>query len=250
MKERGIIFQGWGVRAIRNMKPGVWPAEAIDPALPIKWQTRRVVKWKPYEPTTNLRFGGLTLGHYCTGVPESGWVLRSRGGNSCWNDRTHPAHCPYGVPGDGLWVRETFQPILEDGLDSWEGTDWKTGQGYRIRYPATDPVEEYVDLRTDSLTSACKPSIHMPRWASREDLVVKEVRVERAQEITLEDCHAEGFPERFVPEYGQPGGAFMGMVDAAKWDFGLAWEDINGKRGFGWEANPWVWVVSYMRKAK
>jgi hypothetical protein len=202
VKERGIIFQGWGVRAIRNMKPGVWPAEAIDPALPIKWQTRRVVKWKPYEPTTNLRFGGLTLGHYCTGVPESGWVLRSRGGNSCWNDRTHPAHCPYGVPGDGLYVRETWA-CRGKHTDSQPICDITRNRAhFEIWYSSTCHGDDGKPLFNLDHLGKWRPSIHMPRWASREDLVVKEVRVER---VTWRSARFGAFGSRSTPSEASAG---------------------------------------------
>lgn len=218
MKERGSIFKGWGVKAIRNLQPGVWPAEAIDPALPIKWQTRRVVKGliKQNASPCNIRFH------------DGQWQQYGAGG--VWLD----LRCPYGVPGDGLWIRENFyvQPEI-----------WAQHHGPQpIHYAAdSDPktIEDYVQ----------KPSIHMPRWASRDDLVVKEVRVEQVQEISEEDAIAEGMyrdsPEGCYHNYSQPELPF----EWARTAFSQVWDDINYARGFGWEANPGVWVVSYMRKA-
>lgn len=88
MKEHPIIFTPANIRAILEGR---------------KTQTRRVAKWKPREAGLNLDAASLSVGYYHTGVPSSGFVLRSMGG-SCWNDRTYPLHCPYGVPGDRLVI--------------------------------------------------------------------------------------------------------------------------------------------------
>ncbi len=249
-KERGIIFKGWGVRAIRNMKPGVWPAEAIDPALPIKPMTRRtrdldVVNERP----DDWRFIGWA----------SKKELVARFSDTTADEPTVlDIKCPYGIPGDGLWVRETWK------YDDWteEGMPW-------IRYRADDVrsfidghkiPEEWADRLADIWADlsvdferkgrACdevwRPSIFMPRWASREDLVVKEVRIERVQEIgdvmkndIFASCAAEGYPHpldnksRFWIEW-----------------FVKVWDEINKARGFGWEANPWCFVISFMRLTK
>ena len=73
-----------------------------------------------------------------------------------------------------------------------------------------------------------RPSIHMPRWASRITLEVVNVRVQRLQEITHEDARCEGFDS----------------LDG----FALLWDRINEKRGYGWHTNPWVWVVDFSRR--
>jgi hypothetical protein len=84
VKERPILFSGPMVRAILEDR---------------KTQTRRVAKFVPREGV-NLAFTGLTPGNYCTGRIDSGWVLQSRGAGACWNERTAPLKCPYGLPGD------------------------------------------------------------------------------------------------------------------------------------------------------
>ncbi len=96
-KERPILFSDEMVRALLANR---------------KTQTRRIAKFKPYMPgqTLNLSFSGFDLGYYCTDVPSSGYVLRTRDGNGVWNDRTKPLHCPYGKVGDRLWVREAWTP--------------------------------------------------------------------------------------------------------------------------------------------
>ena len=137
--------------------------------------------------------------------------------------------CPYGVPGDRLWVRETWCHI---GSHSGPETCGKSVQDVRYR---ADRTEGYV----------WSPSIFMPRWASRITLEVTGVRVQRVQEISEEDAMAEG--------------AFLNVCDW--WEFGNGfrgektpigayrslWDTINFKRGFGWSVNPWVWVVEFRR---
>lgn len=211
IKERPILFSGPMVRAILDGR---------------KTQTRRVVKWKPREPGLNLNFSGLELGHYFTGRPASGWVLHSRDGNGCWNDRTWPAHCPHGQSGDRLWVRETWAPNYT-GLD-------RLPPHYRADLP---------DDRDAALTAnhafglmQWKPSIHMPRKLCRLVLEITGVRVERLQEISNADITAEGFTS------GE--GVWAGSMRAA---FFQLWDKLNSKRGYSWESNPWVWVLTFKR---
>ena len=149
---------------------------------------------------------------------------------------------PFGQAGDRLWVRETFQPLWA----TLEKPDWKTGEGYELGYPATDGISEYNDMENDEeLTIACKPSIHMPRWASRITLEVTEVRVERLQDISEKDAYAEGVLGE--PDYSWPSGApiFVHIPNFAR-----LWDSINGKprkngADISWAANPWVWVVKF-----
>ena len=128
------------------------------------------------------------------------------------------ADCPHGVTGDRRWVRESFQAAPGGGY--WYKAD------DRYDYPCP---EGYV--------SAWKPSTHMPRRASRILLEIASVRVERVQEISEEDIDAEGtwFPGK-RPENGDP-----------RLGFEMLWNLINAKRGFGWDVNPWVWVIEFKR---
>jgi hypothetical protein len=103
-------------------------------------------------------------------------------------------------------------------------------------------VEKYIYRATTPGTAydgSWKPSIFMPRHASRITLEIVNVRVERVKEISIEDCHAEGFRER----------AHSDELDQIydKVQFGLLWERLNAKRGYGWAENPWVWVLSFKR---
>ncbi|HFN7502179.1 TPA: hypothetical protein ACHGXE_002051 [Escherichia coli] len=200
MTERGMIFNGEMVRAILDGR---------------KTQTRRVVKFKPREPGLNLNFSGLKLGHYRTGDASGGYVLASRGAMGCWNDKTYPVHCPYGQPGDRIWVRETFSAV----------PDHDEPAGCSALLYAADGNGPY---------GKWTPSIHMPRWASRILLKITDVRVERLNSISEEDAKAEGGPtECCVIGYKH----FLG--------FRSLWKAIYGDES--WQANPWVWVIEFKR---
>lgn len=174
-----------------------------------KTMTRRVVKFKP--------------------IGYLGWVR---------NVFTHlfkladaplkEMKCPYGVPGDRLWVRETF---LDDG-ETKDRPQWI----YRAdneNYPRHEGQN-------------WKPSIFMPRAASRILLEVTDVRVERLQDITEEDARAEGVEPDVDAGYWK-GYIFPGVYDSAKKSFASLWQSINGLGS--WDQNPWVWVVSHLKES-
>lgn len=137
-----------------------------------------------------------------------GWPLFDASADGCGDVRVAS---PYGVAGDQLWVRET-----------WGFNPDHPGVIGRVCYRA-DPGHRYDGIKW-------KPSIHMPRLASRITLEVTEVRVERLQDISIADCIAEGIPR---------GGGIE------KREYRELWERINGASS--WDANPWVWVVSFRR---
>jgi hypothetical protein len=249
MKERPILFSAAMVRAILDGR---------------KTQTRRVAKFVPREAGLDLNFSGLEAGFYCTDVPSSGYVLRSRGGSSgCWNDRTYPLHCPYGKPGDRLWVRETWSPT--EDIDGRKLITYRAG-GTRL-VGADGKSIHHGEHRCAALVLHWRPSIHMPRWASRILLEVTEVRVQRLQEISNEDAAAEGVISCTVPESG---------CQCNRDAFRCLWDSINAKRGpkhirrreargkptdrweakaaaavsrrsYAWAANPWVWAVTFKK---
>lgn len=132
---------------------------------------------------------------------------------------------PYGKPGDTLWVRETWCPLNLD----YEAAPRNVlvppdGANVIVSYRA-----DHSDPRGDAKPLQWRPSIFMPRWASRITLRITEVKVERLQEMKREDAEAEG------------------IGDSPLWRpaFKQLWDSINAKRGYGWDANPWVWVVSF-----
>ena len=143
--------------------------------------------------------------------------------------------CPYGVPGDRLWVRETWIPVHHG---SYEVFDRKIGFGDRpaIVY-AADPGVGYHEV-WDNYKGKWHPSIFMPRWASRITLEITEVRVQRVQEISANDCLAEGIELGCVTSDCSP------KLEPA---YQRLWDSINAKRGYGWDKNPWVWCLSFRR---
>lgn len=196
MKERPILFKGEMVRAILSGQ---------------KTQTRRILK-PQIEP-----FGRDGQGFSWTKKKSS-----SSYGDWCTTgDLSDPRDlklfmskaCPYGKVGDRLWVRETFQT-------------WPDGYAYRADFsPATGVGDAHKPWR---------PSIFMPRVASRITLEITGVRVERLNEITRGDAMAEGCP---FPNMAQGD-------DPRKWYADL-WDSINGKGS--WDLNPWAWVVEFKR---
>lgn len=185
--------------------------------------------------------------------------------------------CPYGWPGDGLWVRENFRVL--NATPAWEsetesGTDGDDGAA-RVSYVADDAVRDIHDLsvRQDGVDESEQamrffqrykiiPSIHMPRWASRINLDIADIRVERLQDISEDDAKAEGVPEEYTYRNITPKmlTSYSSLVNAERavnppilqsWVHGYhrLWDEINGTTGpKSWNANPWVWVVTFKRR--
>jgi len=187
-RERPILFNGDMVRAILEGR---------------KTMTRRVMKHQPGE------------------VTAVGRPLFFQDGDT--GRRVSPK-CPYGQPGDHLWVRETFAD---------EAGDTRKYLGDHIYYRADG---DGVDLQDGFWT----PSIHMPRWASRITLEVTGVRVERLQDISEEDAQAEGAEPKLCTGY-----PYHNPPSTHTNGFCQLWESINGPGS--WDANPWVWVVEFRR---
>ncbi len=153
--------------------------------------------------------------------------------------------CPYGQPGDRLWVRETFQgPLWEEG--TWDaGTDYHSPAFCEYRADG-GPMPEYVDFG-DKLRQGWKPSIHMPRWASRILLEVTDVRVERLQSISEADAIAEGIDGTACAAAVGTAPSRQTLLPVAVHGYAHLWGSLNADRGYGWDTNPWVWVVSFKR---
>lgn len=213
MKERPILFSAPMVRAI------------LDGS---KTQTRRIVK------QSLERLG------------DGDWHAFDHKGINYRVNARHTtvaawAHllqfCPHGQPGDRLWVRETWQGPLFDSDDDFEAFS-ESPDDYKkplyCEYAADGgPAPEFV-TQDDELVQRWRPSIHMPRWASRISLEITGVRVERLNDISASDCVAEGCgAEEFWPESN------------ARAQYERLWESINGPGS--WAANPWVWVVEFKR---
>ena len=203
MKERPILFSGPMVRAILDGR---------------KTQTRRIVKPQP------------TWHEVRSGAECFGWKLP---GPSCYTVGMVPPPCPYGVPGDRLWVREGFMPApMEAAPAAPRATRWNVayaagGQAEAEAPAGYDPVLYNYERWT--------PSIHMPRWASRITLEIVSVRVEKLQEIDEFGALAEGaHVARDALGFSRHAG------------FIALWDSINAKRA-PWESNPWVWVIEFKK---
>lgn len=184
-----------------------------------KTQTRRAVKWRGLEPGLNLRFTGLEVHR-----SGSNWVLAAPTRTS-WEYRSVPMSCPYGLPGDRLWVREAWARTYV----AQAGAEWV--------------VFREGDNRTD-YGGPWKPGIHLFRKDARILLEITDVRVQRLQEITREDALAEGIVHLRDGGFGLPAGEFYHAADPRQSYFAL-WEHINGPGSV--EANPHVWAVSFRR---
>lgn len=176
-----------------------------------KSQTRRIVKG---HPLTDAK-------HW---VPDGGvwWCVE--------NDLPcGPFRCPYGKPGERLWVRETFKPIPAMRPSGYFSNPKLIGKDYWYR--ATDDLPTWGE-------GPWKPSIFMPRVASRITLEITDVRVERLAEISEEDAKAEGVqcPQSIASDRYWP---------TFKDGFRTLWQSINGAGS--WEQNLWVWAVSFRR---
>ncbi len=150
--------------------------------------------------------------------------------------------CPYGRPGDRLWVRETFQVL--DYCAGEYGGQGEAGFPLKSIKPKPADGSYCVDYAANGYEEGpWRPSIHMPRWASRITLEVTGVRVEQVQSISGFDARAEGYPDHAydadIMHYG-------GGKKTRKW-FRDLWDSINGKRGYGWEKNPYAWVVEFWK---
>lgn len=168
------------------------------------------------------------------------------------------AHISY-APGDRLWVKEQFIPDPSADHDAWD--DWKasyyewSGTGCRLdMVPPTLRKPACVLFKADPRWQGdqgfkWRPSIHMPRWASRLTLTVTEVRVERLQDISEADAIAEGIGRDMIPDGLIPGGntgfgfADCSGFDTAKSAYAVLWDSINGPGS--WASDPWVVAVSF-----
>jgi hypothetical protein len=220
-KERPIIFKDDMVRAILEGR---------------KTKTRRIMKPQPVIDSDGwFRWDGhkpnSKLGAYASNHIDLQAISIFVG-----------VSCPYGRPGDRLWVRETFMgPLIEEGGDYPNGYWSPEFCEYRADGGA---APEWLDVDGER-HQGWKPSIHMPRWASRITLEITDVRVERLQDISEADAKAEGVePLRggYWRHY-QPGWTQHQL--SAKGSFATLWDSINGPGS--WEANPWVWAIEFRR---
>lgn len=182
-----IIFSGPMVRVILEGR---------------KTQTRRIAK---------VTDDGCSPGFI---TPTCGFVPR--------RIEDHVAYCPFGQPGDRLWVREAHAIVPATAYRA------STGVAQTVNPQDTYYAAVYREGFDRARCFSWKPSIHMPRWASRITLEITEIWVQRLQEINEEDAQAEG-------------------VEGGLAEFGPLWDQINTAPGRTWEDNPWVWVIGFRR---
>lgn len=176
-----------------------------------KTQTRRVVKdWHVGPAVMGLDNDGMP----CVAIGAGRWI-----------------RCPYGAPGDRLWVREAW--AVGRGYDGLAPRDLPTPTQLRIKlwHLADGPKPEWA--------GKTRPPMFMPRWASRINLEITGVRVERLQEISEADANAEGF------QRSQMGAGYPVFITESSEKFRNTWNTLNAARGFAWDANPWVWVIEF-----
>lgn len=236
MRERPILFSGAMVRALLSGA---------------KTQTRRAVK---------RQFAANAEPAEMAATNESGWQISGHSG-VWWDDTAgnpdEAIRCPFGAPGDKLWVREAWRiDSWDDGCGFW--LDYCDGPR-KVRLETDPDTAHKLILQTgDELERKrikptngtmyewapgdsplrWRPSIHMPRWASRITLEVTSVRVERLKDISPADCVEEGYASPPGSRYAQE------ELSALDWYRSL-WEQINGPGS--WNAAPWVWVIGFRR---
>lgn len=167
--------------------------------------------------------------------------------------------CPYGQPGDVLWVRESFYAYgiwrkvfnVKKEKFVWEFTDMTNSMGYDYHYEASlqEGDIEIATHRNEIEGWYKRPSLFMPRHACRTYLKVKSIRVERIQDIIDGDAVAEGI--EFIKGNGGVGYKnylVENQLCAPEASFMSLWQKINGYES--WQANPWVWVIEFEKTEK
>jgi len=203
MTERGILMSGPMAQAAHEGR---------------KTQTRRVIRPQPFwiDVVTKLPV-----------KPHSPKNI----------DGYLPHRCPYGEPGDLLYVRETWaiNSCFDDQSPSRVGDVY---EGILIWHCAADTTH---GAENDACRGRWRPSIYMPKWAARTWLRLLDVWIERVQEISTEDIECEGILH-WIENNGNHGGR--------RRTFAKLWDSLNAKRGFGWDANQWVWVLKFKRTGR
>lgn len=192
-----------------------------------KTQTRRVIK---PQPVLNM-VKGVEQWSYNTKTTST-WLNDSKGPWKLLQEL-----CPYGQPGDRLWVRETFKC---NGTMAGPRITYRAKERHDSQCLETvfeDAPDSHWWLEDDN---SWRPSIHMPRWASRITLEIVSVRVQRVQEISDFDAFQEGARSL--------GSKITGPYCKSHIEgFFQLWNSINADRGYGWHLNPWVWAITFRK---
>jgi hypothetical protein len=232
-KERPILFNAEMVRAVLAGR---------------KTQTRRVNDLPHFRPSNTKGYDWTWRGQ----APVKSVRQQARHPGGCWQDVRHDrllSLCPCGVPGDRLWVREAHAIVPRSAYAMSDGVQ-------QILRP--DDSHDAAVFREGwklSPPSRWRPSIHMPRWASRILLEITDVRVERVQDISEEDVIAEGLYHHLnVVGHMKWYGRVRGDIRRTPNTFGCPqrafadiWNSISAKPGQRWDDNPWVWAVTFKK---
>ncbi len=209
MTKQSIVFSGDSVREILDGR---------------KTQTRRVITPQPDRLAT-VTDRRDSFGFLVERWPKMERMYANFG-------RCDRIHCPFGVAGSQLSVRETWA-VNSVGV---AGPPWM--HSAEICYRADGAVmewacpREFVHRERESLRPSWRSPLFLPRWATRLRVAVTDVRVQRVQDISTHDLGAEGI-ELSNNDYG------------ARNEYRDLWNSLNEKRGYGWDANPWVWAISF-----
>jgi hypothetical protein len=192
-----------------------------------KTQTRRPVKPQPEPvPEDSVK----------RGVPDGYWWLYSKARTMIHVDQMGGWCSPYLPQGNILWVQENFK--LPEKLDDNPPRDC---EGTHVRYPANGAIKATGDSSTPADEwmpfGKLRPSVHMPRWACRLFLRVTDVRVERVQDISIEDAKAEGVETDILDA----------VANHYRGAFQQNWNETYDEDGLRWRDNPWVWVIEFER---
>ena len=215
MTERPILMNGAMVRATLSGA---------------KKQTRRIVK--PQPPVGHAWAGWCTSSTHRADEGKATWAA----GEGAMLRDAHRVACPYGQPGDRLWVRETWRTTSD--LDGKPPRDFA---GWPVRYEADGAVVPHGSHFGDT-SGKTRTSIYMPRWASRILLEIVSVRVERLNDCSEADARAEGF---HGPMTGSDWEGINQIGRLPSECYAELWDLINGTGA--WAENPFVWCIEFRR---
>jgi len=224
-KERPILFNGAMVRAILSGQKTV---------------TRRLVKGnqipsRSKSDSPEHQWIAVVQDH-----PRWGFAAFGATEQECAAELAMYGGCPYGRKRDRLWVRETFIDLRGTGVEHRPDPD---GPLQRYAYAADCRPGSHSDEARKDFGLKYKPSIHMPRAACRILLEITDVRVERLQDITPDQCIAEGVDAAMCRQFLETAPSRHTLKEAEIHGFSGLWNSVGGD----WQANPWVWVVEFKR---